>query len=428
MSLVTVQRSPESSKTKDDLILAKKNLTNACNSAQALSKTRSSKLESKNELRNKSMSSLSTFTIHLKPNETTRCSVHIDELQFNFNDLKALYSRPLNQNFSRSSNSSTMPIKKNYKISPLQNRLSLNLKTKSDFFDSCETNKANRAEFNLSCRHLTEKYFVVKDAALILPRRSIKLNSSQNSSSESATNSASSPTSVTGDILIHLQSMISLIRPCDTIILAVKLSSYVQEKIRYLVIVETSNKNGELNEERVIIGLDLIPINSEETKSFSCSVGLVLPIYANCEISLDGDGGFKFKSHHTTHIFKPVSIQAMWSAYQYLHKAFESARKSKYYPLSNSSSSSSASSPSFNTNPNDFMFALIEQDHDHNNHDMIKYYSFLINRNKVEQQSINEWYQKEERSAQREDFTTPYFDSLLLCKEQEVFLSIFKLF
>ncbi|RNA41618.1 phosphatase Slingshot 2 -like protein [Brachionus plicatilis] len=418
MSLVTVQRSPETSKAKDDLALAKKKLTNPCSSAQTLSKARPIKLESKNELKNKSMSSISTFTFHLKtPNETKRCSVHIDEFPFNFNDLKALYTRASAQNFSRTSNSSTMPMKKslkNFKNSPFQNRLSLNLKTKSDYFDSCDMAKAAKTESNLICRHLTEKYFVVKDAALILPRRSTKFSSSQNISTESDNSSPSSP--ATGDILIHLQSMISLIRPCDTIILAVKLSSYVQEKNRYLVIVETSNKNGEVNEERVIIGLDLIPQDSAETKSFSCSVGLVLPIYANCEISLDGDGGFKFKSHHTTHIFKPVSIQAMWSAYQYLHRAFESARKSKYYPLSSSSSSSSASSPSFNTNSAEFMFSLIEQDQDH---DMIKYYSFLINKNRVEQQSINEWYQKEERSAQREDFTTPYFDSLLLCKEQE---------
>lgn len=429
MSLVTVQRSPESNQAKDDLALAKKNLTNTCNSAQTLSKTRPNKLESKNELKNKSMSSISTLTFHLKtPNETKRCSVHIDEFPFNFSDLKALYSRASTQNFSRTSNSSSMPIKKNsknLKNFPLQNRLSLNLKTKSDYFDLCDSAKATKTESNLTCRHLTEKYFVVKDAALILPRRSTKFNSSQNISTETDNSSPSSPTSGTGDILIHLQSMISLIRPCDTIILAVKLSSYVQEKIRYLVIVETSNKNGEINEERVIIGLDLIPLNCGETKAFACSVGLVLPIYANCEISLDGDGGFKFKSHHTTHIFKPVSIQAMWSAYQYLHKAFESARKSKYYSLSSSSSSSSASSPSFNSNPADFMFSLIEQDQDQNNHDMIKYYSFLINKNKVEQQSINEWYQKEERSAQREDFTTPYFDSLLLCKEQEVFQFFF---
>lgn len=81
-----------------------------------------------------------------------------------------------------------------------------------------------------------------------------------------------------------------------------------------------------------------------------------------------------------------------------------------------------------------------------NNHEWVKYYSNLIGKNSptsttvaaaaataagqasasttskspFDQVYINEWYQKEERSAQREDFTTPYFDCLLLCKEQEV--------
>ncbi|CAF0835985.1 unnamed protein product [Brachionus calyciflorus] len=412
MSLVTVQRSPESSQQakKKDLLLSKNShfLNNTCNSLP-------SQNWKKNDIKNQSMSSLTTLTYH----EPKRCSV-------NFDDLKALYntnkssssasssSSSSNQNISKNFQRNTIPNvnkknSKNFKNSP-QNRLSLNLKTKSDYnFDSSD-DLAPKITF-LNCPNLTEKYFVVKDAALILPRRT----KSQNTSLSDSNTSSTSNTSGTGDILIHLHSMISLLRPCDTIILAIKLSSYVQEKIRYLVIVETStNKINESFDERVIIGLDLTPVNLDEnTKIFTCSVGLILPIYANCEISLDGDGGFKFKSHHTTHIFKPVSIQAMWSAYQYLHKAFESARRSKYYPLSSSSSSSSASSPSFNSN--EFMMNFLDEE----NHDMIRYYSNLINKNKHEQQFINEWYQKEERTSQREDFTTPYFDSLLLCKEHE---------
>ena len=60
----------------------------------------------------------------------------------------------------------------------------------------------------------------------------------------------------------------------------------------------------------------------------------------------DGDGGFKFKSHQSTHIFKPVSIQAMWSAYQYLHKTFENARKNNFYPIASNASSSNLYSQS----------------------------------------------------------------------------------
>lgn len=124
----------------------------------------------------------------------------------------------------------------------------------------------------------------------------------------------------------------------------------------------------------------------------------------------------------------------MWSAYQYLHKAFENARKYNFYSVNNESSSSpvnsnsptntsSSSSPTFNSIPN-------ENSNETPNHEWVKYYSGLIGRNSggngnggakspLDQIYINEWYQKEERSAQREDFTTPYFDCLQLCKEQE---------
>lgn len=396
-------------------------------------------------------------------------------------------------------------------------------------------------------RQLIEKYFVVKDAALILPRRSssnfiaksihsndlsnyssllIKMNKDSvddsclninnnnddhdhddfsqshyvtstlkscrasedacelsksfdkiDESAISSTNSnlqeAASTTNnnSTGDILLHLQSMISLLRPHDTITLAVKLCSYVQERIRYLVIVETRSNSKLANnfecEESALLGLELVQTSSASPEDgapsqgqspdannkavvvqFSCSVGMVLPIYANCEISLDGDGGFKFKSHHTTHIFKPVSIQAMWSAYQYLHKAFENARKYNFYSIGpgstvssplqavgsanfilsdtnnqqNASSSSADQISAANGMNNTMLSGNINTSTDSttNNHEWAKYYSSLIGRNKCEQTYINEWYQKEERSAQREDFTTPYFDCLQLCKEQEV--------
>jgi len=327
--------------------------------------------------------------------------------------------------------------------------------------------------------NLNEKYFVIKDAALILPRR--KQNSqnrvrqlfNKNTSKTSTehdksliddkslfryqnqieqqqlhevSNSNPEPPVLmagsTGDILTHLKAMVQLIRPCDTISVAVKLSSYHSNKIRYLVIVETlANNSGQSMEEQdvaesqdedeyancckesAILGLDLHLSNSNNSigsdeQECQCTIGLVMPIYANCEISLNGDGGFKFKTHDSTHIFKPVSIQAMWSSYQYLHKAFENARKRNFYSVSAASMSSLASN---NETPNEA--ASI-------NHEWVKYYSVLINKtpatttaaasNSSSSSSLNEWYQKEERSSQREDFTTPYFDGLKLSKEEEV--------
>jgi hypothetical protein len=361
--------------------------------------------------------------------------------------------------------------------------------------DECKSNKTSS--------HLIEKYFVVKDAALILPRRStsstnvnkltsinlvdgMTTNSTKGNSPEltvpvnniskllafksalAAHNFQNLSNAVdekdgeeregvdesmpkdsvdsaeakyflaTGDILIHLQYMISLLRPNDTIILAVKLCSYIQERIRYLVIVETADVLS--CEESAILGFDLQPTNTvtsddaadeSSVSTFSCTIGLVSPIYANCELSLDGDGGFKFKSHHSTHIFKPVSIQAMWSAYQYLHKSLENARKYNHYAMAvspsltigsaSSSSTSSADLASLNSG-NGVGISLSSGGMlkvENCNHEWVKYYSSLISKNKTNE-VINEWYQKEERSALREDFTTPYFDCLQLCKEQEV--------
>ena len=230
--------------------------------------------------------------------------------------------------------------------------------------------------------------------------------------------------------------MIALLRPHDTIILAVKLCSYIQERIRYLVIVETASAPDSTSvcDESAILGFDLVATDQDDPLKtvpvFACSIGLVSPIYANCEISLDGDGGFKFKSHHSTHIFKPVSIQAMWSAYQYLHKSLENARKYNHYAvvtttvsplLSSDIQIGSQQAPTFFlASSSNMASSSISSSKAETNHEWVKYYSSLIGKNKSEQQFINEWYQKEERSAQREDFTTPYFDCLQLCKEQEV--------
>jgi protein phosphatase slingshot len=92
----------------------------------------------------------------------------------------------------------------------------------------------------------------------------------------------------------------------------------------------------------------------------------------------------------------------MWSAYQYLHKALENARKYNHYATVTDSTAILPANLTATTN-----------------HEWVKYYTSLISKNNKTNEVINEWYQKEERSALREDFTTPYFDCLQLCKEQE---------
>ncbi|XP_008568016.1 PREDICTED: protein phosphatase Slingshot homolog 1 isoform X2 [Galeopterus variegatus] len=59
---------------------------------------------------------------------------------------------------------------------------------------------------------------------------------------------------------------------------------------------------------------------------------MVLRLWSDTKIHLDGDGGFSVSTAGRMHIFKPVSVQAMWSALQVLHKACEVARRHNYFP------------------------------------------------------------------------------------------------
>ncbi|XP_026777792.2 protein phosphatase Slingshot homolog 1 isoform X2 [Pangasianodon hypophthalmus] len=59
---------------------------------------------------------------------------------------------------------------------------------------------------------------------------------------------------------------------------------------------------------------------------------MVLPLWSDTKINLEGDGGFSIRTAGRSHIFKPVSMQAMWSALQVLHKACEVSRRYNYVP------------------------------------------------------------------------------------------------
>ncbi|XP_053669437.1 uncharacterized protein LOC128719821 [Anopheles marshallii] len=79
---------------------------------------------------------------------------------------------------------------------------------------------------------------------------------------------------------------------------------------------------GKKIEESCLLGIDC----NERT-----TVGLVLKVLADTSIRLDGDGGFSVSSCGKQHIFKPVSVQAMWSALQTLHKASFKAREHNFF-------------------------------------------------------------------------------------------------
>ncbi|KAM9801296.1 uncharacterized protein ssh2a [Neosynchiropus ocellatus] len=162
---------------------------------------------------------------------------------------------------------------------------------------------------------ISESFLTVKGAALFLPR-----------------GNSPSPTSAprisrnkhTGDLQKHLQTMFTVLRPEDTIKLAVRLESAYAQVTRYMVVVSTNGRQD--TEESIVLGMDFFSADS------CCTVGMVLPLWSDARIHLDGDGGFSVSTVNRVHVFKPVSVQAMWSALQTLYKACEVARCHNYYP------------------------------------------------------------------------------------------------
>ncbi|KAM4577238.1 protein phosphatase Slingshot homolog 1 isoform 1-T1 [Odontesthes bonariensis] len=161
---------------------------------------------------------------------------------------------------------------------------------------------------------LSESFFMVKGAALFLQQGSSHQDQKAHPHHKHA-----------GDLPQHLQVMINILRSEDRIKLAVRLESAWSDRVRYMVVVYTSGRQD--TEENMLLGIDF---TSKDCKS--CSIGMVLPLWSDTKIHLDGDGGFTVNTAGRTHVFKPVSVQAMWSALQVMHKACEVSRRFNYFP------------------------------------------------------------------------------------------------
>uniref|UniRef100_A0A914DAV4 protein-serine/threonine phosphatase n=1 Tax=Acrobeloides nanus TaxID=290746 RepID=A0A914DAV4_9BILA len=154
-------------------------------------------------------------------------------------------------------------------------------------------------------RSLSEFYFTVKGAAVILSHSDY---------------SSISPRSQGHEIEGHLQAMLRILRPHDTLSMAVRLQSSIEGLTRYLAVVSTVDESE--NREVGILGFDYL--SSEQI-----TVGVTVPILSSTKIELDGDGGIKVDSNNSLYLFKPVSIQAMWTVFQCLHKELSFAQKLK---------------------------------------------------------------------------------------------------
>lgn len=152
---------------------------------------------------------------------------------------------------------------------------------------------------------LSEIYIAVRGADIIFPYN------------ECHRFSKSSHKAIFNDIQKHLQAIFKLLRPQDKMKMAIRLESQISSnRIRYLLVVS----NG--TDESCLLGIDY---EDEAT------IGLVLAIWNDMQICLDGDGGFRITSGTNHHIFKPVSVQAMWSAFQALHLASKKSVKNNYF-------------------------------------------------------------------------------------------------
>uniref|UniRef100_A0A8C8VIJ2 protein-serine/threonine phosphatase n=1 Tax=Pelusios castaneus TaxID=367368 RepID=A0A8C8VIJ2_9SAUR len=123
----------------------------------------------------------------------------------------------------------------------------------------------------------------------------------------------------------HLQLMMGLLRPEDAIRLAVRLESTRPHRIRYLLLVSTEELKDK--NETVLLGMDF-----PEEGLARCTLGMVLPLWRDTQVFLDGDGGFSVTSGGQTRIFKPISVQTMWSVLQVLHKACNEAVHNNHFP------------------------------------------------------------------------------------------------
>ncbi|XP_067421987.1 protein phosphatase Slingshot homolog 2 isoform X2 [Emydura macquarii macquarii] len=208
-------------------------------------------------------------------------------------------------------------------------------------------------------RSISESFLTVKGAALFLPRG--------NGSSAPRINNRRNKHA--GDLQQHLQAMFLLLRPEDNIRLAVRLESTYQNRTRYMVVVSTNGRQD--TEESIVLGMDF-----SSNDSSTCTMGLVLPLWSDTLIHLDGDGGFSVSTDKRVHVFKPVSVQAMWSALQSLHKACEVARSHNYYPGS--------------------LFLT-----------WVSYYESHIN---SDQSSVNEWNAMQDVQSHRPDSPTLFTD------------------
>uniref|UniRef100_A0A8B9RVF6 protein-serine/threonine phosphatase n=1 Tax=Accipiter nisus TaxID=211598 RepID=A0A8B9RVF6_9AVES len=96
-------------------------------------------------------------------------------------------------------------------------------------------------------------------------------------------------------------------------------------RVRYLLVVRPEEVGAE--GETALLGVDFAHEGAAR-----CTLGMVLPLWSDTQVFLDGDGGFSVTSGGQTRIFKPISVQTMWAVLQELHRACEEASRGGHIP------------------------------------------------------------------------------------------------
>jgi hypothetical protein len=134
---------------------------------------------------------------------------------------------------------------------------------------------------------------------------------------------------ILGEIQSHLQAMLHFIRSEDKLSMAVRLQSLSETHIRYLAVLSTFDPSE--TKETALMGFDIL--DEEKTTFFSnflssisnknFRIGVTVPLTGSTRIELDGDGGITiYDPSSSVYMFRPISIKAMWSLFQFLHKVF----------------------------------------------------------------------------------------------------------
>ena len=119
--------------------------------------------------------------------------------------------------------------------------------------------------------------------------------------------------------LLKAEDLAGIVRTGDKVVQTVRLEGHYSDRVRYLCIVDGGGEGC-----YCLLGID----DKVQRDDDIPTLGFVARMMWNTEVKLDGDGGFSIIQQSSHFIFKPVSVQALWTVIQTLHMIREQLRPS----------------------------------------------------------------------------------------------------